>query len=205
MMMKHSQSSGIFFKSLICLLFIYLLGHLSPFLPASTISPFTNLSFQSLAYADEEDDDEEDEDEEDEDEGEEEEGGEESTEGEEEGGEEEEDLSYLTDIGPAAEHEFEEYSFLGFSNRKLTWAAAQLHILFASFILGCSHVRGHHGSYGCPQDTRGSKSNHFIKCIFRGSYRGCYRNHRRDHSRHSSWCAVWTVGLFFRSLNSKFP
>ena len=57
--------------------------------------------------------------------------------GEEEGEPEEEDLSYLTDIGPAAEHEFEDYSFLGMSNRKFTWAAAQLHILFASFILGC--------------------------------------------------------------------
>ena len=43
----------------------------------------------------------------------------------------------MTDIGPAAEHEFEEFSFLGFSNRKLTWFAAQMHILFASFILGC--------------------------------------------------------------------
>ena len=71
-----------------------------------------------------------------EDEDEDEEGGEEESAGEEEG-EEEEDLSYLTDIGPAAEHEFEDYSFLGMSNRKFTWAAAQLHILFASFILGC--------------------------------------------------------------------
>ncbi|HBP12082.1 MAG TPA: hypothetical protein DD452_09095, partial [Nitrospina sp.] len=55
----------------------------------------------------------------------------------EEGEEDEEDLSYLTDIGPAADHEFEEFSFLGFSNRKITWFAAQMHILFASFILGC--------------------------------------------------------------------
>ncbi len=52
-------------------------------------------------------------------------------------GEEEEDLSYLTDIGPAKDHEFEEVSFLGLSNRKFTWFAAQIHILFASFILGC--------------------------------------------------------------------
>ena len=108
-----------------------MLGHLSTFLPASTNSLFTNISVQSIAYADEDEDDDEDEDE-DEDE----EGGEEEFAGQEEG-EEEEDLSYLTDIGPAAEHEFEDYSFLGMSNRKFTWAAAQLHILFASFILGC--------------------------------------------------------------------
>ena len=108
-----------------------MLGHLSTFLPASTNSFFTSISVQSIAYADEDEDEDDDEDE-DEDE----EGGEEESEGEEEG-EEEEDLSYLTDIGPAAEHEFEDYSFLGMSNRKFTWAAAQLHILFASFILGC--------------------------------------------------------------------
>ena len=128
-MIKQSQSSlkNTFFKSLICLIFIYLLGHLTPFLSVSSNSIILNLSFQTLAYA--QDEDEEYEEDEEEEEGEEE-------EGEEEEGEEE-DLSYLTDIGPAAEHEFEEFSFLGFSNRKLTWFAAQMHILFASFILGC--------------------------------------------------------------------
>ena len=133
-MMKQSRSplKNIFFKTLLCLIFVYLLGHLTPFLSVSSNSIISSLSFQALAYA-EEDDEEEDEDEEDE---EDEEGGEESAEGEEEG-EEEEDLSYLTDIGPAADHEFEEFSFMGFSNRKFTWFAAQLHILFASFILGC--------------------------------------------------------------------
>ena len=122
-MIKQSQSSlkNTFFKSLICLIFIYLLGHLTPFLSVSSNSIILNLSFQTLAYAQDEDEEYE---EDEEDEGEEEEG-------------EEEDLSYLTDIGPAAEHEFEEFSFLGFSNRKLTWFAAQMHILFASFILGC--------------------------------------------------------------------
>ena len=121
-MMKQSQSpfKSAFFKTLLCLIFVYLLGHLTPFLSVSSNSIFSNLSFQTLAYA--EDDDEEDE--EDEEDGEDE-------------GEEEEDLSYLTDIGPAADHEFEEFSFLGFSNRKITWFAAQMHILFASFILGC--------------------------------------------------------------------
>ncbi|CCQ91651.1 conserved membrane hypothetical protein, Cytochrome bd-type quinol oxidase subunit 1-like (modular protein) [Nitrospina gracilis 3/211] len=60
--------------------------------------------------------------------------------GEGEGGEEaaeEEDLSYLTDIGPAKEIQNTEYTFPGIGNRKATWFAAQLHILFASFILGC--------------------------------------------------------------------
>jgi cytochrome bd-type quinol oxidase subunit 1 len=125
-MMKLSQSplKNTFFKTLICLIFVYLLGHLTPFISVAPNSIFANLSFQTLAYAeDEEEDDEEDDEDEDEEEG---------------GGEEEaEDLSYLTDIGPAADHEFKEFSFLGMSNRKLTWAAAQLHILFASFILGC--------------------------------------------------------------------
>ena len=118
-MMKQSQSpfKSAFFKTLLCLIFVYLLGHLTPFLSVSSNSIFSNLSFQTLAYAEEDEEDEEDEDEED--------------------GEDEEDLSYLTDIGPAADHEFEEFSFLGFSNRKITWFAAQMHILFASFILGC--------------------------------------------------------------------
>ena len=121
-MMKQSQSpfKSAFFKTLLCLIFVYLLGHLTPFLSVSSNSIFSNLSFQTLAYAEEDEEDEEDEDEE-----------------EEEEEEEEEDLSYLTDIGPAADHEFEEFSFLGFSNRKITWFAAQMHILFASFILGC--------------------------------------------------------------------
>ena len=87
----------------------------------------------AIAYAEEDEEFDEEEDEEEEEEGEEE-GGEEAAEGEEEEGE---DLSYLTDIGLAKEHEFEEFSFLGMSNRKFTWFAAQLHILFASFILGC--------------------------------------------------------------------
>jgi len=121
-----------FIKTILCLMMVYLLSHVSSFLPGTSNSIFPNLSLQTLAYAEEDEFDEEDEDEEEE---EDEEGGEEEV-FDEEGGEEE-DLSYLTDIGPAAEHEFEEFSFLGFSNRKFTWVAAQLHILFASFILGC--------------------------------------------------------------------
>jgi len=124
-MMKQSQSpfKSAFFKTLLCLIFVYLLGHLTPFLSVSSNSIFSNLSFQTLAYAEEEDEEDEEDEEEDEE--------------DEEDGEDKEDLSYLTDIGPAADHEFEEFSFLGFSNRKITWFAAQMHILFASFILGC--------------------------------------------------------------------
>ncbi len=50
---------------------------------------------------------------------------------------EEDDKSYLTDIGPAKDHELEPFTFPGIGNRKAVWLAAQYHILFASFILGC--------------------------------------------------------------------
>ena len=128
--MHHSsekpKTKNSIFTILIALIFIYGMGHLVPaFIPAST-PPLFSLNGPSTAYAEEDEDDEEDEEDE-------EDGGEEAAEGEEEG----EDLSYLTDIGPAKDHEFEEFSFFGLSNRKFTWAAAQLHILFASFILGC--------------------------------------------------------------------
>mgnify|MGYP003957442001 FL=1 len=131
--MHHSsekpKTKNSIFTILIALIFFYGMGHLVPaFIPAST-SPLFSLNGPSTAYAEEDEDDEDDED----DEEDEEDGGEEAAEGEEEG----EDLSYLTDIGPAKDHEFEEFSFFGLSNRKFTWAAAQLHILFASFILGC--------------------------------------------------------------------
>ncbi len=126
-MLKQPRSllQNAFAKTLFGLIFVYLLGHLAPHLTASSSSIVSNLNFQTLAYAAEDDEEEEYEEEEEDDE-----------DGEEESAEEE-DLSYLTDIGPAAEHEFAEFSFLGFSNRKFTWFAAQLHILFASFILGC--------------------------------------------------------------------
>ena len=123
--MHHSsekpKTKNSIFTILIALIFFYGMGHLVPaFIPAST-PPLFSLNGPSTAYAEEDEEDEEDEEEE------------EAAEGEEEG----EDLSYLTDIGPAKDHEFEEFSFFGLSNRKFTWAAAQLHILFASFILGC--------------------------------------------------------------------
>jgi len=125
------------------LLFIYGMVHLAPqSWPA--ISSFTAVFGPSEVYAqegefvdaEEEMDEGEEEDADAEDAG----GGEEASGEGEEGGDavaEEEDKSYLTDIGPAKDHEFEPYSFMGLSNRKFTWLAAQLHILFASFILGC--------------------------------------------------------------------
>ena len=65
-MMKQSQSpfKSAFFKTLLCLIFVYLLGHLTPFLSVSSNSIFSNLSFQTLAYAEDEDEDEDEEDEE---------------------------------------------------------------------------------------------------------------------------------------------
>ena len=82
--MSQDSSKIPFAKSILCLMIIYLLGHVSPFLPAVSNSIFQNLSLQTLAYAEEDEFDEEDEDE---DEDEDEEGGEEEG-GEEEGGEE---------------------------------------------------------------------------------------------------------------------
>ena len=67
-----------FLKTILCLVMVYLLGHVSPILSVSSNSIFSNQSFQSLAFAEDEDEDEEDEDEE---------GGEEVADGEE--GEEE--------------------------------------------------------------------------------------------------------------------
>ena len=128
---EKPKTKNSIFTVLIALIFFYGIGHVTPaFIPAPTSFLFS-LNGPSTAYA--EDEEEEDEDEEDEEEEDENGDGEEAAEGEEEG----EDLSYLTDIGPAKDHEFEEVSFLGLSNRKFTWFAAQMHILFASFILGC--------------------------------------------------------------------
>ncbi|HJO57192.1 MAG TPA: hypothetical protein QF772_03085, partial [Nitrospinaceae bacterium] len=97
------QTRSSLFTILIALILFYGIGHLTPASLSNSSSPLFGLSGPSVAYAEEEDEDEEDEedeDEEDEEEGEEGEG--------EEGEGEEEDLSYLTDIGPAAEHEFGE-------------------------------------------------------------------------------------------------
>ncbi len=136
-----TKKPSLFSKVILALALVYGLGHLGFALTPAT-SFLNHLTAPVAAFA--QDDEEFADEEEMEDEGgDEEEGGEEASGGEEAGeegeaaGEEEEDLSYLTDIGPAKEHEFERFSFLGTSNRKFTWFAAQMHILFASFILGC--------------------------------------------------------------------
>ena len=61
--MSQDSSKIPFVKSILCLMIIYLLGHVSPFLPAVSNSIFQNLSLQTLAYAEEDEFDEEDEDE----------------------------------------------------------------------------------------------------------------------------------------------
>ena len=140
---NNPSKQSFFLKSVFLSLLIFCLFQLSPvsLAPSSFVSGLTAWNGPTAAWAqDEEEDfgDFEEGDEEEEDFGDAEEGEEEGEEGEEEGeAAEEEDDSWKTDIGLAKEHEFEPYSFLGLSNRKFTWVAAQLHILFASFILGC--------------------------------------------------------------------
>ena len=48
---------------------------------------------------------------------------------------EEDPNAHLYDIGPAKDQKFEQYTFPWLGNRKAAWWGAQLHILFASFIL----------------------------------------------------------------------
>jgi cytochrome bd-type quinol oxidase subunit 1 len=126
-----SEQKSLSFKLILLALMVYGLVHLSPALPGVSSSSILNGLGPQTVLAQEDDEEDDEEDEEDEEDGEE---GDES--GDEEGAEEE-DLSYLTDIGPAKEIKNEGYTFPGLGNRKATWAAAQLHILFASFILGC--------------------------------------------------------------------
>ncbi len=140
---KTTRKASPFFTVILGLLLVYGLSH---FVPATTSNSWTSfVSGPQLAFADEDDEfeDEEFEDEDEEEEGDEGSSEEESasTEGEAgaegEAAEEEEDLSYLTDIGPAKDHKYEEFTFPWIGNRKGVWLAAQFHILFASFILGC--------------------------------------------------------------------
>ncbi len=104
----------------------------------SASNGFLNFGVSS-AYAQEDEEDEEDEEDDEEDEDEEEGDGEEGDGEEGEEGAEEDDLSYLTDIGLAKDIKAPQFGdqIDGWSNRKATWFAAQMHILFASFILGC--------------------------------------------------------------------
>ena len=119
-------------KLIFLFLLVYGLMHLGPALSINIgpVTSFTLFGPQIVAAQEDEEDDEEDEEEDDE-----EDEDEEGEEGEAEA--EEEDLSYLYDIGPAKEIQNTQFVFPGLGNRKATWMAAQLHILFASFILGC--------------------------------------------------------------------
>ncbi|GIS84104.1 MAG: hypothetical protein CM1200mP16_04040 [Nitrospina sp.] len=54
--MSQNSSKIPFLKSILCLLIVYLLGHMSPFLPSSHNPILNNLSLQSLAFAEEDDD-----------------------------------------------------------------------------------------------------------------------------------------------------
>jgi cytochrome bd-type quinol oxidase subunit 1 len=139
-----SEHKPLSFKLILMALAVYGLVHLSPALPwISTSSVFNNLGPQTVLAEEEDEEDEEDEDEGEGD------GGEEASEEEGEAAEGEEapevdENAYLYEIGPAADikptKEIKDgggYKFPGLGNRKATWGAAQLHILFASFILGC--------------------------------------------------------------------
>jgi len=133
-----SEQKSLSFKLILLALMVYGLAHLSPALPWMSSSSILNSLGPQTVLAQEDEDDEEDD--EDEDEEEEEEGGDEAAEGE----AEEDENAYLYDIGPAADimpatdiRDGGGFQFPGLGNRKATWGAAQLHILFASFILGC--------------------------------------------------------------------
>ena len=144
-----SEQKSLSFKLILLALAVYALAHLSPALPwVSSSSILNSFGPQTVLAQEEDEEDEEDDEDEDEEEGEGDgEEGEEAAEGE-EGAEGEEPVedenAYLYDIGPAADirpmpdvKDGGGYKFPGLGNRKATWGAAQLHILFASFILGC--------------------------------------------------------------------
>ncbi len=142
------RNSSFIFKLVLIFVFFYGLVHLSPSFTLNSSVSFLQWSGPESAFAqdeDEEEEEEEEEEDEEDEEGEEFEGDESAEEDSEEGEEgaegegeaEEEDKSYLTDIGLAKEVKNEPFTFPGIGNRKATWFAAQMHILFASFILGC--------------------------------------------------------------------
>jgi cytochrome bd-type quinol oxidase subunit 1 len=139
-----SEQKSLSFKLILLALVVYGLAHLSPALPGLSSSSILNSLGPQTVLAQEEDEEDE-EDDEDEEEGEEEGDGEGASEEGAEGEEPVEDENaYLYDIGPAADIKPAKdikdgggYQFPGLGNRKATWGAAQLHILFASFILGC--------------------------------------------------------------------
>ncbi len=123
-----TEKQSLSIRFILLFLLVYGLAHLTPALPWVSPSSFLNGLGPQIVLAEEDGEDEEDdEDEEDE---------EDSEEAAEEG-EEEDDKAYLYDIGPAKDIKNTEFIFPGLGNRKAVWGAAQLHILFASFILGC--------------------------------------------------------------------
>lgn len=126
-----SEKKPLSFRFILLFLLIYGLVHLSPALPGVSPASFLNGLGPQTVLAEEGEIDEEDEEDEEDDEDEEEE--------EEESPEEEaeDDKAYLYDIGLAKEVKNTDFVFPGLGNRKAVWGAAQLHILFASFILGC--------------------------------------------------------------------
>jgi cytochrome d ubiquinol oxidase subunit I len=137
-----SEQKSLSFKLILLALAVYALAHLSPALPwVSSSSVLNILGPQTVLAQEEDEEDEEDDEDEDEEEGEGDGEEEAATEGEEPV---EDENAYLYDIGPAADIKPSKdikdgggYTFPGLGNRKATWGAAQLHILFASFILGC--------------------------------------------------------------------
>lgn len=129
------KNSSVLKFALVFLLVTFLIN-LNPITRIGSLS-FSKISSLSIAYAaDDEDDDEDDDDD-----------GKKGAKGKkasaakdgdkEEKAEEKEDDSWKYDIGPAKDHKIQTFTFPGLGNRKATWMAAQLHILFASFILGC--------------------------------------------------------------------
>ena len=56
--MNQNSAKIPFLKTILCLVMVYLLGHVSPVLSVSSNSIFSTLSFQSLAFAQDEDDEE---------------------------------------------------------------------------------------------------------------------------------------------------
>ena len=59
--MRQDFSKIPFLKTILCLILVYLIGHVSPFVTVTSNPIFSNLNFLSLAYADEYEEDEEDE------------------------------------------------------------------------------------------------------------------------------------------------
>ncbi|MFQ5673087.1 MAG: hypothetical protein ACE5G9_08330 [Nitrospinales bacterium] len=97
----------------------------------------------------------------DEEEGEDEEGG------EGEAGEEEDPDAWKYDVGIAQDQKVDTFIFPGIGNRHATWWAAQMHILFASFILGCPMFVVIMEVMGAPR-TQGVRKSIILSNVFLG-------------------------------------